>query len=50
MNAERLKHGKRVAVFAIDCPEFFRSSEALDVVSPKCFGCDQDYVPLKAID
>jgi DUF917 family protein len=46
INAERLKYGQRVAVFAIGCPEFFRTDKALKVVSPKCFGFDFDYLPL----
>lgn len=46
INAERLRYGQRVAVFAIGCPEFYRSPRALKVVSPRCFGFDADYVPL----
>ncbi|MFT2092558.1 DUF917 domain-containing protein [Paraglaciecola sp. 2405UD69-4] len=49
INAERLRYGQRVAVFAIGCPAFYRSSKALDVVSPACFGFDLDYVPLADI-
>jgi hypothetical protein len=50
INAERLKYGQRVAVFAIGCPAFFRSTTALNVVSPKCFGFDVEYTPLESID
>ncbi|MEP1383911.1 MAG: DUF917 domain-containing protein [Paraglaciecola sp.] len=49
INAERLRYGQRVAVFAIGCPEFYRTPEALKAVSPRCFGFDLDYVPLEAI-
>jgi DUF917 family protein len=42
-------NAERVAVFAIGCPAFFRSAAALEVVSPRCFGFDIDYVPLEAI-
>jgi DUF917 family protein len=47
INAERLRYGQRVAVFAIGCPAFFRKESALEVVSPRCFGFDLDYVPLE---
>ncbi len=47
INAERLRFGQRVAVFAVGCPDFYRSKRALDVVSPRCFGFDVDYVPLE---
>ncbi|MGJ8680260.1 DUF917 domain-containing protein [Paraglaciecola sp.] len=48
INAERLQYGQRVGVFAIGCPEFFATPESLKVVSPRCFGFDFDYIPLKA--
>lgn len=47
INAERLKYGQRVAVFAVACPAFFRTEAALNVVAPTCFGFDLDYVPLQ---
>tara|TARA_R110001583_G_scaffold147550_1_gene299589 strand:- start:400 stop:1485 length:1086 start_codon:yes stop_codon:yes gene_type:complete len=49
INAERLRYGQRVAVFAVGCPQFYRSEEALKVVSPRCFGFDFDYVALEDI-
>ena len=49
INAERLRYGQRVAVFAVGCPQFYRSPEALRVVGPRCFGFDLDYVPLEEI-
>ena len=49
INAERLRFGQRVAVFATGCPEFYRSQEALKVVEPRCFGFDIDYVPLESL-
>jgi len=45
-----LKYGQRIAVFSIACPAFFRRAAALDVVAPKCFGFDIDYVPLESIE
>ena len=47
INAERLRYGQRVSVFATGCPKFYRSDAALKVVAPRCFGFDIDYVPLE---
>lgn len=47
INAERLRYGHRVAVFATGCPAFYRTPQALKVVAPRCFGFDIDYVPLE---
>lgn len=49
INAERLRFGQRVAVFATGCPDFYRSEAALKVVAPRCFGFDIDYVPLEKL-
>ena len=49
INAERLRYGHRVAVFAIGCSEFYRSKAALKAVAPRCFGFDIDYVPLEEL-
>lgn len=49
INAERLRYGQRVAVFAIGCPAFYRSTAALEVVAPRRFGFDVDYVPLERL-
>lgn len=47
INAERLRYGRRVSVFAVGCPDFYRTEAALKVVAPRCFGFDVDYVPLE---
>lgn len=49
INAERLRYGQRVAVFAVGCPEYFRSDAALKAVAPRAFGFDMDYTPLEEI-
>ncbi|WP_409433031.1 DUF917 domain-containing protein [Litorimonas sp. RW-G-Af-16] len=49
INAERLRYGQRVAVFATGCPDFYRSETALKVVAPRRFGFDIDYVPLEKL-
>jgi len=50
INAERLRYGQRVSVYAIGCPAYYRSEAALAVVSPRAFGFDFDYVPLEDRD
>ena len=47
INAERLRYGQRVGVFAVGCPALYRTDAALAVVAPRCFGFDMDYEPLK---
>ena len=49
INAERLRYGHRVAVFATGCPEFYRTERALKVVAPKCFGFEIDYIPVEEL-
>ena len=49
INCERLRFGQRVGVFAVGCPEFYRSEAALRVTAPRSFGFDIDYVPLEAL-
>ena len=50
INAERLRYGQRVTVLGVGCPDFYRSPEALAVVSPRRFGFDCDYIPLEQLD
>ena len=49
INSERLRYGQRVTVFAIGAPAHYRSAAALEVVAPRCFGFDLDYVPLEEL-
>lgn len=49
INAERLRYGQRVSVFATGCPKFYRSEAALKVVAPRCFGFNVDYVALEEL-
>lgn len=49
INAERLRYGQRVSVFATGCPDFYRTPQALKVVAPRCFGFDIDYVPIEQL-
>ena len=50
INAERLRYGQRVTVFAVGCPSYYRTAEALAVVEPRCFGFDIDYVPVEELE
>ena len=47
INAERLRYGQRVSVFAIGCPAYYRTEKALLAVGPRCFGFDFDFVPVE---
>lgn len=47
INSERLRYGQRVTVFGVGCPPHYRTERALDVVAPRCFGFDVDYVPIE---
>ena len=49
INAERVHYGQRVTVFGIGCPPHYRTEKALEVVAPRCFGFDVDYVPIEAL-
>jgi DUF917 family protein len=44
---ERLAYGQRVAVVACSAPPILTTPHALDVVGPRCFGLDEDYVPVR---
>ncbi len=49
INAERLRYGQRVTAYGVGCPDFYRTDAALEVVAPRCFGFDFDYVPIETI-
>ncbi len=49
INAERLRYGQRVSVFAVGCPDYYRTTRALNVVAPRCFGFDFDFVPVEEL-
>ena len=46
INSERIHYGQRVTMFGIGCPPHYRTQRALDVVAPRAFGFDFDYVPI----
>ena len=49
INTENLKYGQRVKVVGISVPPVLRTAEALDVVGPKVFGLDRDYIPVEVL-
>ena len=49
INSERIHYGQRVTVFGIGCPPHYRTDRALDVVAPRAFGFDFDYVPIEKL-
>jgi DUF917 family protein len=46
VTTEVLRYGLRVAVLGIPAPKLLRTSQALEIVGPRAFGFDFDYVPL----
>ncbi len=44
VGTERLRHGQRVGVVALPGPDVWRTEEGLQVVGPRSFGYDMDYV------
>jgi len=49
INAERIHYGQRVTVFGIGCPPHYRTVRALEVVGPRAFGFDFDYIPIEKL-
>ena len=47
VTTEALKYGKRVLVVGLKCCEMWRSEKGLELVGPRYFGVDTDYIPLE---
>lgn len=47
VTTEALKYGKRVMVVGLKCYEMWRTKAGLDLVCPRYFGVDTDYIPLE---
>jgi len=47
ITTERLRYGYRVVVIGIPCDPKWRTPQALEVVGPKYFGYNIDYVPIE---
>mgnify|MGYP005835754499 CR=1 FL=1 len=44
-----IREGSKIVVFGIPCHPFWRTKEAIDLVSPKHFGFDIPYIPMEQI-
>ena len=44
---DALKYGKRVMVVGLSCFPLWRTKEGLELVGPRYFGIDTDYIPLE---
>lgn len=47
VTTDALKYGKRVLVVGLKCFEMWRTPAGLELVGPRYFGCDTDYIPLE---
>lgn len=47
VTTDALKYGKRVLAVGLKCFEKWRSKEGIELVGPRYFGCDTDYIPLE---
>lgn len=47
VTTDALKYGKRVFVVGLKCFEMWRTSKGLELVGPRYFGCDTDYIPIE---
>ena len=44
---ELVRYGQRVSVLAWQCDPLWRTPRGLEVVGPRAFGYDLDYVPVE---
>lgn len=47
ITTDALKYGKRVLMIGLTCFEMWRSEAGLNLVGPRYFGIDTDYIPLE---
>ena len=47
VTTDGLKYGKRVMIAGLKCYEMWRTKEGLNLVGPRYFGIDTDYIPLE---
>ena len=50
ITVESLRYGQRVRVLGIATPDVMRSAAALEVWGPRCFGLDEDWVPIEDLE
>ena len=44
---DALKYGKRVMVVGLECFDMWRTPAGIDLVGPRYFGIDADYIPVE---
>ena len=49
VTTDALKYGKRVFVVGLKCFEMWRTPKGLELVGPRYFGCDTDYMPVEEL-
>ena len=49
ITAETLRYGQRVTAIGIGAPALMRTPRALEVVAPRNFGFDYDYIPIEEL-
>ena len=47
VTTDALKYGKRVLVVGLKCFEMWRCPAGIELVGPRYFGVDTDYIPLE---
>ncbi|NLD19869.1 MAG: DUF917 domain-containing protein [Clostridiales bacterium] len=47
ITTDALKYGKRVYVVGLKCFEMWRTEKGLELVGPRYFGCDTEYIPVE---
>lgn len=47
VTTDALKYGKRVMVLGIKCDAMWRTPAGIELVGPRYFGCETDYIPLE---
>lgn len=47
VTTDALKYGKRVMLLALPCHPLWRTEKGLELVGPRYFGIDTDYIPLE---
>ena len=47
VTTDAIKYGKRVYVIGLKCFDMWRCEKGLELVGPRYFGCDTDYIPVE---
>jgi DUF917 family protein len=49
ITTEHLKYGQRAVIIGMPCVEVWRSEKGLELVGPRYFKYDYDYVPIEEL-